>query len=116
MDRIKINDLSIRTIIGTEDYERESKQEVIVNVTLFTDISQAGSTDELLHTVDYSKVKTEIYEMTVDSEFKLIESLAEEIANIALAEAGVVRTKVSVQKPSALRFTRSAEVEIVREI
>ncbi|MBS3735689.1 MAG: dihydroneopterin aldolase [Candidatus Bipolaricaulota bacterium] len=116
MDRIKINDLSIRTIIGTEDYERESKQEVIVNVTLFTDVSVAGSADELERTVDYSKVKNEIYEMAVNSEFKLIESLAEEIARIALAEDGVARTKVSVQKPSALRFTRSAEVEIVREI
>ncbi|MFW6006269.1 MAG: dihydroneopterin aldolase [Candidatus Bipolaricaulota bacterium] len=116
MDRIKINDLSVRTIIGTEDYERESKQEVVVNVTLFTDVSQAGSTDELENAVDYSKVKNEIYEVAVDSEFKLIETLAEEIARVALTEDGVSKTKVSVQKPSALRFTRSAEVEIVREI
>lgn len=114
MDKIKINDLSVRTIIGTEDYEREARQEVIVNVTLFTDVSEAGNTDELTNTVDYSELKNEIHEMTVESEFKLIESLAEEIARIALAYPGVVRTKVSVQKPSALRFTRSAEVEIVR--
>lgn len=114
MDKIKINDLSVRTIIGTEDYEREARQEVIVNITLFTDVSEAGNTDELTNTVDYSELKNEIHEMTVESEFKLIESLAEEIARIALAYTGVVRTKVSVQKPSALRFTRSAEVEIVR--
>ncbi|MCF7890378.1 dihydroneopterin aldolase [Candidatus Bipolaricaulota bacterium] len=116
MDKIRINDLSVRTIIGTEDYERESEQEIIVNVTLFTDVSEAGGTDELQNTVDYSKVKNEIYEVAAGSEFKLIEALAEEIARVALTEDGVVRTKVSVQKPSALRFTRSAEVEIIREI
>ncbi|MBS3786810.1 dihydroneopterin aldolase [Candidatus Bipolaricaulota bacterium] len=116
MDKIKINDLSIRTIIGTEEYEKESSQEVVVNVTLFTDVTEAGKTDELSDTIDYSKLKNEIYEMAVDSGFQLIESLAEEIAKISLAYDGVVRTKVSVQKPSALRFTRSAEVEIIREI
>lgn len=116
MDKIKINDLSIRTIIGTEEYERETRQEVVVNVTLFTDVTEAGKTDELKKTIDYSKLKKEIYKMAVDSEFQLIESLAEEIARIALAYNGVDRTKVSVQKPSALRFTSSAEVEIIREI
>ncbi|MFB6290990.1 MAG: dihydroneopterin aldolase [Candidatus Bipolaricaulia bacterium] len=115
MDKIKINDLSIRTIIGTEGYEREDEQEVIVNLTLFVEDIKAGDTDELRDTVDYSKLKNEIYGTVKDSEFKLIESLAEEIAGIALDYVGVARTKVSVQKPSALRFTRSAEVEIVRE-
>jgi len=115
MDKIKINDLSIRAIIGTEDYEREAEQEVIVNVTLFTDITEAGTTDDLQDTIDYSELKNAIYEMAVEAEFQLIESLAEEIAAMSLDRDGVVRTKVSVQKPSALRFTRSAEVEIVRE-
>ena len=115
MDKIKINDLSVRTIIGTEDYEREEEQEVIINVTLFTDVLTAGKTDELGSTVDYSEIKAEIYDMATESEFQLIETLAEEIARIALAKKEVQRTRVSVQKPSALRFTRSAEVEIVRE-
>jgi len=114
MDKIKINDLSIRPIIGTKDYEREAEQEVIVNLTLFTDLLEAGSTDDLENTVDYSELKHEIYDMSSESEFKLIESLAEEIASISLDKEGVTRVRVSVQKPSALRFTRSAEVEIVR--
>lgn len=115
MDKIKINDLSIRTIIGTEDYEREVEQEVIVNVTMFTDVLEAGNTDDLNYTVDYSEVKKEIYDMVTGSEFHLIETLAEEIARICLDREGVLRTKISVQKPGALRFARSAEVEIVRE-
>lgn len=115
MDKIKINDLSVRTIIGTEDYEREEEQEVVINVTLFTDVLEAGRTDELTNTVDYSKLKNEIYEMVATSSFQLIETMAEEVATIALGYEGVSRAKVSIQKPSALRFARSAEVEIVRD-
>ena len=115
MDKIKINDLSVRTIIGTEDYEREEEQEVVINVTLFADVLEAGKTDELTKTVDYSKLKHEIYEMAETSGFRLIEAMAEEVAKIALDYEAVSRTKVSIQKPSALRFARSAEVEIVRE-
>lgn len=116
MDRIKINDLSVRTIIGTEDYEREEEQEVVINVTLFTDVLKAGKTDELKNTVDYSQLKNEIYEVVETSRFRLIEALAEEVASIVLDCEEVARTRVSVEKPSALRFARSAEVEIVREI
>ena len=115
MDKIKINDLTVRPIIGTEDYEREAEQEVIVNITLYADLARAGETDDLDYTVDYSDLKGEVYDMAEESEFQLVEALAEEIARISLTYEGVEKVRVSVQKTTALRFTRSAEVEIVRE-
>ncbi len=114
MDQIRINDLSVRCIIGTEGYERVEKQEVIVNLTLFVDLTEAGRRDELEYTVDYSDLKGRIYEMAEESDFQLIEALAREIADVALEYDRVEKVKVSVKKPLALRFTRSAEVEITR--
>ncbi len=114
-DRIKINDLSVRAIIGTEDYERETRQELLLNLTLFTDVKKAGITDELQYTVDYSQLKEKIVEMVDESNFQLIEALAEEIARIALSYKRVEKVKVTVGKPGALNLASSAEVKIVRE-
>lgn len=114
-DRIKINDLSVRAIIGTEDYERETRQELLLNLTLFTDVKKAGKTDELQYTVDYSQLKEKIVEMIDQSNFQLIEALAEEIARIALSYERVEKVKVTVGKPGALNLASSAEVQIVRE-
>lgn len=113
-DRIKINDLSVRAIIGTEDYEREARQELLLNLTLFTDVKKAGKTDELQYTIDYSRLKENIVEMVDQSNFQLIEALAEEIARIALRCERVEKVKVSVSKPGALNLAGSAEVQITR--
>ena len=114
MDKIKINDLRVRTIIGTEDYEREEQQELILNLTLFVDLRQACRSDDLRHTVDYSDLKSEILKMADGSGFQLLEKLAQEVAKLGLRYSGVEEVKVSVRKPAALRFAGSAEVEIVR--
>ena len=114
-DRIKINDLSVRAIIGTEDYERETRQELLLNLTLFTDVKKAGKADELQYTVDYSQLKQKIVEMVEQSNFQLIEALAEEIARIALSYERVEKVMVTVSKPGALNLASSAEVQIKRE-
>lgn len=113
-DKIRINDLSIRCIIGAESYEREEEQEVLVTLTLYGDFSRPGRTDELQDTVDYSELKRRIVEMARKSEFQLIETMAREAAEITLEYEKVDQVTVSVRKPSALRFTGSAEVEITR--
>lgn len=113
-DKIKINDLSVRAIIGTEPYEREDEQELILNLTLFTDIEKAGRTDSLEYTVDYSELKERIVELARESDFLLIEAMAEEVARIALSDESVEKVKVSVRKPAALNLAESAEVEITR--
>ncbi len=113
-DKIKITDLSVRAIIGTEPYEREDEQELILDLTLFTDIEKAGRTDNLEYTVDYSHLKDRILEMARESEFLLIESMAEEVARIALSSEKVEKVKVYVKKPAALNLADSAGVEITR--
>lgn len=114
MDKIHINDLVARSIIGLKEEERQEKQEIIINITLFCDLKKAAKSDRLEDTVDYSQLQENILNMAENSKFHLLESLAEEIADICLKDKKIKQVKVSVQKPSALRFTKSAEVEIDR--
>lgn len=114
LDKIKINELSIRCIIGSEDYEREEEQEVLISLALYGDFSRAARTDDLQHTVDYSELKEKVTKIARKSKFQLIEALAQRTAEIALEYEKVEKVTVSVKKPSALRFTDSAEVKITR--
>jgi FolB domain-containing protein len=114
-DRIHIRDLLLRCIIGVNDEERRKKQDVNLNITLFTDLRRAGETDNLVDTVDYKTIKDRVIEMVETSSFFLVERLAERIAAICLQDPRVRRVAVSVAKPGALRFARTVDVEIVRD-
>ncbi len=114
MDKIHIRDLALRCIIGIYPEERTNKQDVVINVTMETDLRKAGQSDDLNDTVDYKAVKLEILSLVENSEFKLIESLAERIAEICLNADGVESATVTIDKPGALRFCKSVAVEITR--
>ena len=114
LDRIHIRDLHLRCIVGIYPEERREKQDVTVNVTLYADLRRAGRTDDLQDTVDYKGVKKDVVTMVEGSSYYLVERLAERIAEVCLAHAGVRRVRVLVEKPGALRFARTVGVEIVR--
>ncbi|HNR32128.1 MAG TPA: dihydroneopterin aldolase [Candidatus Hydrogenedentes bacterium] len=114
-DRIHIRDLLTRCIVGIYPEERREKQDIVINITLYADLSRAGQTDRIEDTVDYKAVKKQVLALVEKSSFLLIERLAEAIAEICLAAPGVVRAAITVDKPGALRFARSVAVEIVRD-
>lgn len=114
-DRIHIRDLLTRCIVGVFPEERREKQDIVLNITLYTDLSRAGQTDRIEDTVDYKAVKKQVLQLVEKSSFLLIERLAEEIARLCLAAPGVHRVTVVVDKPGALRFARSVAVEITRD-
>ena len=113
-DRIHIRDLSVHCIIGINPDGREEKQEVVINLTLHADLAEAARTDRLEDTVDYKSVKNDVRKAVEASDFFLLERLAEQVAEIALRPPLVQRVDVSVDKPGALRFTRSVAVEMTR--
>lgn len=115
MDRIHIRDLAIRCIIGIYPEERETKQDVLINVTMETDLRAAGQSDAIEDTVDYKAIKRRILDAVEASSFQLIESIAEQSAMICLGDPRVQRVTVTVDKPGALRFARSVAVEVCRE-
>lgn len=114
MDHILIKDLVVRCIIGVGEGERREKQDVVINITLSVDLRKPGQTDRLEDSVDYRTLKKRIVGMVEESEYHLVEALAEWIAEICLENSRVAEAQVTVEKPTALRFARSVGVEVFR--
>jgi D-erythro-7,8-dihydroneopterin triphosphate epimerase len=115
VDRIIISDLQARCIIGVNDEERREKQDVILNISLFADLRQAGRSDTFADAVDYRAIKKQIVALVEASCYRLVEALAEAVANMCLQHPAIQRVQVRVDKPTALRFARSVGVEITRD-
>lgn len=114
MDKIIINDLRFRCIVGINPDERREKQDVVINVILWTDLHKAADSDAIEDTVNYREVKLKIRDLVEDSQFLLVEKLASEIARICLGPKAVSKVTVRLDKPGALRFARTVGVEIER--
>ena len=115
LDRIEIKDLLLRCIIGINADERKDKQDVLINVVMLGDRRAAAESDDIQDAVDYRTVAKKIIEHVEQSQYFLVERMAERIAEICLREPPVRRVQVSVEKPGALRFARSVGVRIERE-
>lgn len=114
MDQIFIRDLVARGIIGVNDIEREQPQEILINITLFADISKAGQSDHLADTVNYRTVAKKALAHAESARRFTVEALAADIADICLQETAVEKVRVRIEKPGAVRFSRSVGVEIER--
>jgi len=114
-DRVLIADLLVRGIIGLNEWERKKKQDILVNLEIFTDIRDAGRSDDVSKTVNYRTITKAVIALIENSSYFLVEALATEIARLVVAEHGVPRVRVRVEKPGAVRFARSVGVDIVRE-
>lgn len=113
-DRIHITNLLLRPIIGLNDWEREKRQDVLINLTLFTDLRAAGQSDDARDTLNYRTITKAVIDYVERSQHYLVEALATEIARLCVVEHGAERVIVRVEKPGALRFAESVGVEIER--
>lgn len=110
MGTIRVKDLSVRGIIGVNDWEREKKQEIVVNAELRTDMSRIIETDDLSDGVNYRSVTKDIIRHIRNTERYTLEALTGDILDLCLEYDGVQHAKVSVEKPGALRFSKSVAV------
>jgi FolB domain-containing protein len=114
-DKILIKDLLLRCVIGINDWEREAKQDVLINMVIFTDMKKAGASDSADDIINYRSITKAVIKHVDASSYHLVEALAESIARICCVEFDAPRVIVQVEKPGALRFARSVGVEIERE-
>lgn len=113
MDKIFISGLGVETIIGIYDWERTTKQKVVVDIEMATDISAAARTEDIESTLNYKEISKRIEQFLVDSEYQLIETLAEDLAAVVRSEFGVEWLKLVVHKPGAL--SNSTDVGVIIE-
>ena len=114
MDIIYINDLRIETVIGIFDWERKIKQTVILDIEMGGDCRKAAASDSVDDTVNYKAVAKRLIAFVGDSEYQLVETLAERCAEIVLTEFGVPWVKLRLNKQGALRGARDVGVVIER--
>ena len=113
-DRIIIRDLLVRGIIGINDWERQKQQDILINLTILTDLRTAGQSDDLSDSLNYRTMTKAVIGHVENASYFLVERLASEIARICLVDFGADRVIVRVEKPGALRFAESVGVEIDR--
>ncbi len=114
MDIIYLRDLRIDTIIGIYDWERKMKQTVIIDLEMATDIRKAADSDNIDDTLNYKSVAKRLINFVGDSEFELVESLAERIAELVMTEFNVPWLRLSLNKKGAVRGVRDVGVIIER--
>ncbi len=114
MDIIYLRDLRIDTIIGIYDWERRMKQTIILDLEMGTDIRKAANSDNIEDTLNYKAVAKRLISYVGESEFELVETLAEKIAEILLTEFKVPWLRLSLNKKGAVRDVRDVGVIIER--
>lgn len=114
MDKIIIKDLLLRGILGLNPEERIQKQNILVNVVMYHDISQAAATDDVTHSLNYATISERITDRVETGSDLTVEKLVTDLARMIVVEYGAARVMVRVEKPTALPFAASVGVEIER--
>ena len=115
MDKVFIKDLLVRGIIGVREWERKKPQDILINVTVFTDTTHAGETDNIHDSVDYSELAKMIQSHAETAGRLTVEALANDLAKLCLGVPLVKKVIVRVEKPGAVRFAKSVGVEVERK-
>ena len=103
MDIIFLGQLEADAIIGIYDWERQVRQTVSLDLEMATDIRRAAQTDRIEDTLNYKAIAKRLIAFVGDSEFQLVETLAERCAGIVLEEFQVPWLRLRVSKPGAVR-------------
>jgi dihydroneopterin aldolase len=114
MDIIYLKALKIDTVIGIFDWERQIKQTIVLDLEMATDIRKAASTDQIEDTLDYKAISKRLIDFVQNSEFQLVETLAERITEIVLTEFSVPWVRLQLDKSGAIRGAQGVGVIIER--
>lgn len=114
-DTIFLRDLRVDTVVGIWDWERKIRQTVSIDLDMAADIRKAASSDNIEDTLNYKAVAKRVQQFVAGSEYQLVETLAEKIAETILAEFKIEWVQLRVSKPGAIRNSRDVGVLIRRE-
>jgi len=112
-DIIEIDNLRLRCVIGFSPHELKDKQDVVISLRIHADMRLAGQTDNPDDAFNYRTVTKAIIKHVEESNYKLVEAMADSIARITI-EHGAEFVQVRVHKPHALRFSDTVGVVIER--
>lgn len=100
-DRIDLTGITVSASHGVLEWEQDSKQIFVIDLSIYTDHSSAVASDDIADTLDYGRLSFQVHQLVANSSFALIEKLADEIARSVLKDERVERVVVTVHKPEA---------------
>lgn len=113
MDITFLGGLEIDTVIGIYDWERKIKQTIVLDIEMGCDIRKAAETDDIAYALDYKTVSARVVEFVEQSEFFLVETLIEKLANLLISEFNIPWVRIVLNKRGAI--TRAQDVGIIIE-
>jgi dihydroneopterin aldolase len=114
MDIVYLRELKIPCTIGVWDWERHIKQIVVIDLDMAADVRAAAQSDRLEDALDYKALTKRLIEYVGESQFQLVETLAEHIAEIIRTEFTVPWVRVRINKKGAIRGASDVGVVIER--
>jgi FolB domain-containing protein len=115
MDKVIIQNLKVRGILGIHDWERVTTRIIIINATLFTETRSAAQSDDIANCVNYSEMAKKIRAHAENAARMTVEALANDLATLCLQEPKVSKVIIRVDKPGAVPEAETVAVEIERE-
>lgn len=115
-DWVFVHGLRARSIIGVYAWERRMRQSLVLDLDMQLDLRAAGASDELRQTVDYASVSDCVLGFVENARYELLESLAEALASLLLAEFAMTRLKLRISKPGAVAQADTVGVLIERPL
>lgn len=100
-DRIALSGLRVRGRHGVYDVERRDGQAFVVDVVLEVDLAPAARSDDLADTVNYGELAERLVDVVAGEPVNLIETLADRLVAVCLADDRVTAAAVTVHKPHA---------------
>lgn len=113
-DIVYLTDLKIDTVIGIFDWERRVRQTISLDLEMATDVARAAASDSIEDALDYKAVAKAVIEFVRASDFQLVETLAEKVAELILTRFAVSWVRLKLNKRGAIRGARDVGVIIER--
>ena len=114
-DVIIIDGLRVDAIIGIDDWERVMTQAIIIDMALFTDVTNVAQTQDLSQGVNYKAVCEQVSKWVQDKKFELLETLVEYVSKQLLDNWPISKVSIRAVKPNAITLADAVGVQITRK-
>lgn len=112
MDRLDIKALSVNTRIGIHVWEQRISQRLLIDISIPTDCRLCN--DEIANTIDYDKLCQTVTTYVESNSFKLIETVANTVADLIQGEFNLSDITVRVSKPHAIKNATDIQITVNR--
>ncbi|TPV57845.1 dihydroneopterin aldolase [Aestuariibacter sp. GS-14] len=116
MQQIFIEGLSVPTLIGVYDWERTQQTILIMDLLIDADLTQAMTSDDVNHTIDYAAVAECVKEIGAATSFELLEALSKAIVDALCARFPVQKLVLKIEKPGILPDAQKVGIQITHEV